>query len=275
MATIIDIYIKLILAVLGFIAPTVTLLFPIFFKGIAIMKERLTIQEGQFERLAQEESEKIEEKFQQVEDLGADVSKVKKKFIKDRTKKQDETINTLRRSLYYFELRSQIKWIFIPLFISLVYVMIYSIIKCNVFNRFEIHEVKHIGEVIILIHSIIFLLTSIWVGVRVKINKFKEKLSSWEIIRNDSWLSITIAACIISVLIYLSVCYNWFNFSTKNIIILIETYILSISLFMFLFTVRRLWLIVCTVIEAKPMLEDNRDQDKPVFSISPVPKKQQ
>ena len=264
METIIDIYIKLILAVLGFIAPTVTLLFPIFFKGIAIIKEKLLIQEEQFERLTQEEFGKIDESFEKVEALGMNTSKVKEKFKKERTKLQHVAIIGLRRSLYYFELKSQIKWIFIPLFISLVYVMIYSIIKCNIFNRFDIDMVKSIGENIVLFHSIILLLTCCWIYFRVKIDTFKKKLSSWEITINNHWLVITIGALILSILTYLCIRYNWLSFTVENLKICIELYILLISLFMFVFTIRRLWRIVSTVIEAKPMLEE---QEKPSVSV--------
>ena len=264
METIIDIYIKLILAVLGFIAPTVTLLFPIFFKGIAIIKEKLLIQEAQFERLTQEEFERIDESFKNAEALGVDTSKLKEKFKKDRTRLQHAAIVGLRRSLYYFELKSQIKWIFIPLFISLVYVMIYSIIKCNIFNRFDIDMVKSIGENIVLFHSIILLLTCVWIYFRVKIDTFKKKLSSWEITINNHWLVITIGALILSILTYLCIRYNWLSFTVENLKICIELYILLISLFMFVFTIRRLWRIVSTVIEAKPMLEE---QEKPSVSV--------
>jgi hypothetical protein len=260
---------------LGFIAPTVTLLFPIFFKGIAIIKDKLLIQEEQFERLTKMESEKIDESLKDAEMMmGPDIQKMKERFKKKRAKQQHNVINELRRSLYYFELKSQIKWIFIPLFISLVYVMLYSVVKCNIFNRFDTDTVKSIGENIVLFHSIIFLLTCAWIFFRVRIDKFKEKLSSWEIAINDRWLGITIGALILSLLTYFCIYNNWLNFTVKNLKICIELYMLLISLFMFVFTVRRLWRIVSTVIEAKPMLEE---QDKPSFSVptlspmSPVP----
>lgn len=266
MTTVVDIYLKLIIAVLGFVAPTVTLLFPVFFKGIAILKEKLITQEAQFEVLMKDELEKIDKSFEAVEELGVNSKKVKEDFKKQRLKKQQAVTNELRRSLYYFELKRQIKLIFIPLFLSLVYVMIYAIIKEDIFNMCKIENVKLIGLIIILLHAIGLIITSIYIIIKIKYTKFRVKLTEWEIVNMRKWLSLLLPLAIISFIVYFCVFYNWFDARDGYVKIQIETYMLCISLLLFFSTIRRLWGIVCTVIEAKPMLEGN-GQDLPPSEV--------
>lgn len=270
MTAVVDIYIKLILAVLGFVAPTVTLLFPVFFKGIAIIKERLVIQESQFETLIQKELETIDNSLSSIETLGVDAKKIKSDFKKKRKSKQHQATYILSRSLHYFELKKQIQWIFIPLFLSLVYVMIYSIVKENIFNMWELDGVKSVGKWFIEIHSFLLILTCLWLIVRIKVPNFNKNLSEWHIANNKKWLYLALFITLLSVLAFFCIKDNWFNVVDDYIKIHIEIYILSISLLLFLFTVRRLWGIVCTVIEAKPMLEE---QDKKSSTSTDVPSK--
>ncbi|WP_026729479.1 hypothetical protein [Flavobacterium denitrificans] len=263
MTTVVDIYLKLIIAVLGFVAPTVTLLFPVFFKGIAILKEKLRTQEVQFELLMKNELANIDKSFEAVEKLGVDSTKLKEKFKKERLRKQHHATNELSRSLYYFELKQQIKWIFIPLFLSLVYVMIYAVIKEDIFNMCKIEVVKNIGSVFILLHTIALIIIVIIIFIKIKIPKFKEGLTEWVINNMKKWLSFLVPLAIVSLLVYFCISNNWFNVEDKYVKIHIEAYFLCISLLLFFSTIRRLWGIVCTVIEAKPMLEEHGHDLRP------------
>lgn len=264
MVTVVDIYIKLIIAVLGFVAPTVTLLFPVFFKGITIIKDKLVIQENQFEELIKRELETIDSSLAKVETLGVDAAKIKEDFKRDRINKQHQATNKLRRNLYYFELKEQIKWIFVPLFLSLVYVMIYAIIKDDVFKMLNANDVKCVGAFIILIHAVTFFLTAFGIIIRIYVPKFNKNLTDWAIRNNEKWLYLTFGLLLVSVLVYFCVENNWFNAEDEFIKIHIESYILFISLLLFFSTIRRLWGIVCTVIEAKPMLEENVQDNRPM-----------
>jgi hypothetical protein len=80
------------------------------------------------------------------------------------------------------------------------------------------------------------------------------------------WLSLLLPLAIISLIVYFCVYYNWFDARDGYVKIQIETYMLCISLLLFFSTIRRLWGIVCTVIEAKPMLEGN-GQDLPPSEV--------
>lgn len=273
MTTVVDIYLKLIIAVLGFVAPTVTLLFPVFFKGIAILKEKLMTQEAQFELLMKKELEDIDKSFEAVEKLGVDSKKLKKTFKKERLRKQQHATNQLSRSLYYFELKQQIKWIFIPLFLSLVYVMIYAIIKEGIFNMCEIEDVKSIGSIIILLHVIGLIMILIRLVIKIKMTKFKVDLTQWEINNSEKWIAFLLPLTIISAIVYFCIDNNWFNVQDKFIKIHIEAYFLCISLLLFFSTIRRLWGIVCTVIEAKPMLEEHGQDLRPSQQVPSSPRK--
>lgn len=269
MTTVVDIYIKLIIAVLGFVAPTVTLLFPVFFKGITIIKEKLLVQENQFEELIQTELATIDTSLASVETLGLlDAKTIREKFKKDRIKRQHQATNDLSRSLYYFELKEQIKWIFVPLFLALVYVMLYAVVKENVFNMMTQAEVESLGKDIIIIHAIVLILTTACIFIRIKVTKFNKNLSPWATSNNLKWIFLTLPVGIISLLAYFCICDNWFDAKEEFIKIHIETFILLMSLLMFFFSIRRLWRIACTVIDAKPML-DSWDQER---SSSQVPR---
>lgn len=264
MNAIVDIYVKLIIAVLGFVAPTVTLLFPVFFKGITNLRKELETQEAQFEELIKFELEKLDASLANLKGFKVEAKKIKEKYKKGRIKAQTKAITALSRNLHYFQLKEQIKWIFIPLFLSLVYVMFFFIIKENLFNSCRLDNIQVVSKFIIILHSILLFLTFGVLVYKIKKHNFSSNLlDSWESNNTKKWIYLVLFLLVGSILNYLFIEYNWCELEDKYIKTHIESYVLCISLLMFFFSIRRLWRIACTVIDSKPMLEAS-DSNKPL-----------
>jgi hypothetical protein len=132
--TIVDLYAKTVIAVLGFIAPTVTLLLPILGSKISDIRSGILDRES----LSVNISEDIKSQYQGA--LGQmPEGKVKTDFIasidkdcKKATKKFTKIIKGFKWKLWALNLKVQIMHIFISLALSLIFIAAYYASKCHV-----------------------------------------------------------------------------------------------------------------------------------------------
>ena len=140
MVTIVDLYAKAVIAVLGFIAPTVTLLLPILGGKISVIRAGIVDRE----RVSQQIRNGIKAQYQgAIEQMpkgtvrDSFVNSVDKDCAKS-TKDFDKSIKKLKRSLRILTLKMQIKHIFISLLLSIVFISIYYMSKFHVFIFFPL-----------------------------------------------------------------------------------------------------------------------------------------
>ena len=111
-----DLFSQLIIAVLGFIAPIVALLFSIFHKGIIILKDKL---------LKQIEKDKKELKSE------GEIPAIKEK-IKELEKNKKDNENKIK----LLDLKVQIKYLFLPFFLSLLFICSYYYVSEIIIKKY-------------------------------------------------------------------------------------------------------------------------------------------
>lgn len=138
MVALVDIYIRLIIAVLGFIAPTVTLLLPVLGARIGELKKVLIEQEGVLENIKSELRKEYSAALEQITNqaLRSRLQSTTEGYISENTITLTKTIEDKKKQLEFLNLKKQIKVIFGSLILSLVSVMVYELIKVNLYGCF-------------------------------------------------------------------------------------------------------------------------------------------
>ena len=146
MILLVDVYTKLIIAVLGFIAPTVTLLLPLLGRRIEILKRQLVIQEMQMQIIQQNAQSQYEQQFSSITDEGlkTQLQKTAEKYAKGKTKEFDKAVRKLKRQITFLDLKTLIQKIFGALIVSLFFVMAYHLVKVNLYNCFGLEKCYHL-----------------------------------------------------------------------------------------------------------------------------------
>ena len=128
----------MIIAVFGFIAPTVTILLPILEKRIASISSILLIQETTLQNIQKDLESKYLDSFAEIKD-----EKLRERLIKEANKYNSRTLKKFNRNfenkkkqLAYLNLRIQIVKIFGLLLLALLFVMIYHLVKVNLYGVF-------------------------------------------------------------------------------------------------------------------------------------------
>lgn len=121
----------MIIAVLGFIAPTVTLLLPILGGRINLIRSSILEQERNSENIRRSILEEYKLVVSSVSDvkLGKSLSDAAEQYSKSATKTFDRDISVLKRKLRRLDLKMQIKHIFISLILSLFFIAWYYFFK--------------------------------------------------------------------------------------------------------------------------------------------------
>ncbi len=263
MIPVVDIYVKLILAVLGFIAPTVTLLLPVSYKGISIIKKNINIEESQYEILAEQEFSHIRSIAKAQPHMRGILEQAMKTYRVERYQSQTAIIIGYKKKLYYLELKEQIKWIFASLFISLVYVMVYQALhQIDITKFLGIQNFIRAGKLIILGHGVLLFIISVGIFLRLLIeDKFKVSLSNnlikfpFKHYNSSIWSKRFFVISLLYFLLYLFIEYNWLLMEQSAFKPFIGLIILVTSFTIFLFAIGRIWRVACAVIETRPIVD--------------------
>lgn len=152
-----DIYTKLIIGIISFIAPMTVYLLSIFSKGIAIIKAKGEIEQKQIRELIRD---------------NLTVGNVNSKTISKSNKALKKAENRSDRRVRLLTPTRQIFRIFSSLFFSLLFVMIYKVVKDR--ETFKMYD--HTTCVMLLISSlalfivgILILRQVVWAAIRTKI----------------------------------------------------------------------------------------------------------
>ena len=135
---VVDIYTKLVIAVFGFIAPTITILLPILEKRIKGVSALLQIQEDTLVSIQKDLNSKYIEKFAGIED-----QKLKEVLVKQLEKYNDKSLKVFngqiketKKKLKYLNLKHQIKTIIGLLFLALAFICLYHLSRANLYHLF-------------------------------------------------------------------------------------------------------------------------------------------
>jgi len=140
--TIVYLYTQLVIAILGFVAPIVTLLLPVLGDKITIIRTLIKEQERQVEIVKQS----IKDQYTTVlnnaphAEIKKDIDISVGKHIKRSTKSFDSSLSTLKRSLRHCHLKRQIIHIFASLVLALFFIVCYYVLKFQLYLSLDVNE---------------------------------------------------------------------------------------------------------------------------------------
>lgn len=189
MREIVDIYARVLIAVLGFVAPTVTLLMPILGDRIKVLKTQLEIRRRTLSEIISNNMSAYREALEKIpvnlrESLMTAIRN-NEDFTNLEFRKSIKIVETQLRSL---NLKVQVKRIFLFLALSIVFVMLYH---APALYSIVVYEAIIILECWYLLISLIFFILAIrllWALIRIIIDlrSNSDLLDSSNIINNES-----------------------------------------------------------------------------------------
>lgn len=168
---IVDIYVKIVIAVFGFIAPSVTLLMPIFSSKISDTKKRIVEQKEVTNTIKNQLRNEYTKSIEALKDntLKNELEKTIDTYLKSRTKKFEDDIKDLEGDLKSLNLKIRIRDIFGLLILTLLFIMIAHLLTPKFdYKNFTYDDKIFIISIILQIISIslfIWALSKIWKSV--------------------------------------------------------------------------------------------------------------
>jgi len=161
---IVDLYAKTVIAVLGFIAPTVTLLLPILGGKISVIRAGIIDKERVTEQIRNGIKDQYKASLDQMPE-GPLKKQFKESVDKDcekSTKDFDKSIKKLKRNLRILTLKMQIKHIFISLLLSIGLIAAYYVSKYHVYGVTFNQHTTLLYRTLSLSISFIFFSYALW-----------------------------------------------------------------------------------------------------------------
>jgi len=179
---ILDIYVRLIIAVFGFIAPAVTLLMPILSGKISEFRRLIEEEQEVSKQISNSLIEEYKSSLSSVPDsaLKEELNRTVKKHVASRTKQFNVNLRKLEKNTKRLNLKWQIKNIFGFLILSLIFVMIaHSTVDDFKYKEAAIDKWFYIsiGSLILSVSAFAYALFRIWTLICIVVNHNFDKAS--------------------------------------------------------------------------------------------------
>lgn len=191
MNLIVDLYAKVVVAVFGFVAPTVTLLVGVLSERIKSIRDSKKKFESQSESINNALLEEFNASLKSLStDVARDLMPSLLKSIKKAQHDYKKRIVRLNRELRFLNIKKRIFWIFMFLFIALLLIALYyyfTDVDCN-YNYLTFYGVPIVPSLPLLLSNIAFLwaISRIWKLAKIVLeHKYTEATTPTNIKQNE------------------------------------------------------------------------------------------
>ena len=150
MKDIIDLYSRIVIAILGFVAPAITLLIGVFADGIDRHRKKKVAKVKHLDSLMEESHKKI--KGQSTE---------KASHLVEAIKNHDKQKTKVQRDIKLLSPKWQVFRVFGSLLLSIGLILVYDFLKLPFFNQYNLHNLK-LALLVISFFSFIHSLVALW-----------------------------------------------------------------------------------------------------------------